>query len=421
MADILKLADQLWKGEARLEDHYPMAIQDDFVEISDNIAFVPSFGNVVVFRTDEGLVLIDTASFITAPSVHERIRQWSQDPVHTIIYSHGHVDHVMGVVNFEQDPIQKGKPIRVIAHENAAGRFDRYKLTAEFNAWINRRQFQVPQLQWPTSYRYPDETFRDTMSIEVGGLRFELNHAKGETDDGVWTWLPDLAVLCPGDLFIWTIPNAGNPQKVQRYAATWAVALRTMASLGAKTMLPGHGFPVMGDDRIQLACDETAEVLEALHSQTVEWMNKGVRLDEIIHRVKAPQHLLDRPYLRPIYDEPEFIIRNIWRLYGGWYDGNPANLKPAPESELARELADAAGGAITLAKRAQELAKAGDLRLASHLAEFAAQADPQSAEVHNIRAEVYEKRALHEDSLMARGIFTWAAGESRSAANDPDR
>jgi alkyl sulfatase BDS1-like metallo-beta-lactamase superfamily hydrolase len=186
-------------------------------------------------------------------------------------------------------------------------------------------------------------------------------------------------------------------------------------------MLPGHGFPVMGDDRIQLACDETAEVLEALHSQTVEWMNKGVRLDEIIHRVKAPQHLLDRPYLRPIYDEPEFIIRNIWRLYGGWYDGNPANLKPAPESELARELADAAGGAITLAKRAQELAKAGDLRLASHLAEFAAQADPQSAEVHNIRAEVYEKRALHEDSLMARGIFTWAAGESRSAANDPDR
>ena len=421
MADILKLADQLWKGEARLEDHYPMTIQDDFVEISDNIAFVPSFGNVVVFKTDEGLVLIDTSSFITAPSVHQRIRGWTQDPVHTIIYSHGHVDHVMGVVHFEQDPIQEGKPIRVIAHENAAGRFDRYKLTAEFNAWINRRQFQVPQLQWPTSYRYPDETFRDTMSIEVGGLRFELNHAKGETDDGVWTWLPDLAVLCPGDLFIWTIPNAGNPQKVQRYAATWAVALRTMASLGAKTMLPGHGFPVMGDDRIQLACDETAEVLEALHSQTVEWMNKGVRLDEIIHRVKAPQHLLDRPYLRPIYDEPEFIIRNIWRLYGGWYDGNPANLKPAPESELARELADAAGGAITLAKRAQELAKAGDLRLASHLAEFAAQADPQNAEVHNIRAEVYEKRALHEDSLMARGIFTWAAGESRSAANDPDR
>ena len=40
-------------------------------------------------------------------------------------------------------------------------------------------------------------------------------------------------------------------------------------------------------------------------------------------------------YLRAIYDEPEFIIHNIWRLYGGWYDGNPSRLKPAP---------DAAGG-----------------------------------------------------------------------------
>jgi len=24
------------------------------------------------------------------------------------------------------------------------------------------------------------------------------------------------------------------------------------------------------------------------------------------------------------YDDPEFVVHNIWRLYGGWYDGNPA-------------------------------------------------------------------------------------------------
>ena len=28
------------------------------------------------------------------------------------------------------------------------------------------------------------------------------------------------------------------------------------------------------------------------------------------------------------------IVRNIWRLYGGWYDGNPARLKPAPDEAL---------------------------------------------------------------------------------------
>lgn len=390
-----------------------MGGHDDFVEISPRVAFISSFGNVVAFKTDDGLVLIDTSSFLTATAVHERIRRWSQDPVHTIIYSHGHVDHVMGTAIFEDDEAQDGRGIRVIAHENTAARFDRYKLTAEFNAWINRRQFQVPGLQWPTEYRYPDETFRDSLNIEVGDMRFELNHVRGETDDGVWTWIEDLKLLCPGDSFIWTIPNAGNPQKVQRYAATWAEALREMAGLGAETMLPGHGFPIIGAERIAQACNESAEVLETLHTQTIELMNEGLRLDEIVHRVKAPAHLLERPYLRPIYDEPEFIIRNIWRLYGGWYDGNPAHLKPASDGELASEIADAAGGAMALAKRAEALSDEGKLRLASHLVEFAAQAAPDDDDIQAIRAAVYEARALHEDSLMARGVFTWAASESQ--------
>ena len=43
-------------------------------------------------------------------------------------------------------------------------------------------------------------------------------------------------MLLPGDLFIWVFPNAGNPQKVQRYPDDWAVALRKMAVLGLVTM-----------------------------------------------------------------------------------------------------------------------------------------------------------------------------------------
>src|SRR6202044_4030363 len=69
-----------------------------------------------------------------------------------------------------------------------------------------------------------------------------------------------------------------------------------------------------------------------------------------------PAGLESRPYLRPVYDEPEFVVRNVWRLYGGWWDGNPASLKPAPESALAAELAALAGGAAALADRALALA-----------------------------------------------------------------
>ena len=53
-------------------------------------------------------------------------------------------------------------------------------------------------------------------------------------------------------------------------------------------------------------------------------------------------------------------MRNVWRLYGGWYDGNPARLKPPPAAALAAEVAALAGGAGRLADRALALADAGD-------------------------------------------------------------
>jgi alkyl sulfatase BDS1-like metallo-beta-lactamase superfamily hydrolase len=298
-------------------------------------------------------------------------------------------------------------------------RFDRYKLTAGYNAVINQRQFQVPGLKWPLEYRYPDITYRSALTIDVGGVPIELHHARGETDDHTWTWIPSKRVLCSGDLFIWAAPNAGNPQKVQRYPIEWARALHVMAALGAEVLLPGHGVPVVGADRVKTALLDTAELLESLHDQTVAMMNDGARLDDIIHSVHAPAHLLDKPYLKPVYDEPEFVVRNTWRLYGGWYDGNPATLKPAPDAAVARELASLAGGAAALADRANVLLAAGDdasLRLAGNLAEIASLAAPDDAGVHAVRAAVFGKRAEVEASTMAKGVFAWAAAESSKAA-----
>ena len=219
-----------------------------------------------------------------------------------------------------------------------------------------------------------------------------------------------------GDLFIWATPNAGNPQKVQRYPLEWAAALRAMSELGAAILLPGHGVPVVGHDRVLEALTTTAELLESIVAQTLALMNAGAPLNDVIHAVEMPANLLARPYLRPVYDDPEFIVRNLWRQYGGWYDGDPASLKPARAHELATELAGLAGGAARLAERAEALLASGsgsDLRLAGHLAELAALAAPTDAGIHRVRAEVFAARAAIETSTMAKGIFGWAAAESR--------
>jgi alkyl sulfatase BDS1-like metallo-beta-lactamase superfamily hydrolase len=300
----------------------------------------------------------------------------------------------------------------VIAHTAIAERFARYQLTAGYSAVINQRQFKAPGLRWPTEYRLPDETYADRLAVDVGGERFELHHDRGETDDATWVWAPERRVLFAGDMFIWASPNCGNPQKVQRYARDWAIAFRKMIALEPDVLLPGHGLPIVGADRVRRALTEGAELLESLVEQTLALMNEGARLDDIVHTVRAPDHLLERPYLRAVYDEPEFVVRNLWRLYGGWYDGDPSHLKPAPADALARELAELAGGPARLAARAIEVAADGDLRLAGHLAELAAQAAPDDRGVHAARAEVFGARAREEASTMSKGIFSWAEHES---------
>jgi alkyl sulfatase BDS1-like metallo-beta-lactamase superfamily hydrolase len=412
MGAVLDLAERMWRGEVSTEERHPFTPLMVLEEIAPRTAFLSSFANVTALDTDEGLVLVDTGGWQLAPMVFGSIRAWSRKIVHSAVYTHGHIDHVFGIERFdaEADEAGRARP-RVIAHEATPARFDRYRLTRGYNACINRRQFGIIN-DWPAEYRYPDETFATARILDVGGVRLELVHARGETDDATWVWVPSRKLLCTGDLFIWAAPNAGNPQKAQRYARDWAAALRQMSALGAEVLSPGHGVPIVGAQRVKQALDDTAELLESLCEQTLTFMNQGARLDELLHAVRAPAHLLERPYLRPVYDEPEFVVRNLWRLYGGWWDGNPAHLKPAPDAEVARELAALSGGAARLAERASRLADGGDLRLACHLVELAAQAAPEDAAICRTRAEIYRRRAESESSLMARAIYR-AASEER--------
>jgi glyoxylase-like metal-dependent hydrolase (beta-lactamase superfamily II) len=442
-ADVLELADRLWRGEVSTADFHPVGNLGGLAEICDGVVFVPAFANVSAFRTPDGLVLVDTGSAFVAQAVHAELRRWSGERLNTAVYSHGHIDHVFGVPVWEAESAEQGWPApAVVAHEALPARFDRYIKTAGYNGIINQRQFGVPGLRWPVEYRYPDQTYRDSLRLDVGGRVFILRHEKGETDDGTVTWLADQRVLCSGDLFIWASPNAGNPQKVQRYPLEWAAALRRMVALEPEFLLPGHGLPIIGADRISRALTDTADLLDSIVEQTLAIMNAGGRLDDAIHGVVPPGDLMERPYLRPVYDEPEFIVHNVWRLYGGWWDGNPASLKPAPERALAAELASLAGGAAALADRALALLSAGSgdaegsgdagglgdagdvggadepaardarLRLAGHLAELAWLAAPADEGIGRVRHAVFTAKAAGATSTMSKGVFRWAATES---------
>lgn len=415
MSRLRTRSEALWTGAIPVDHQTIVSGFGPLEEVAPGLAFVESFANVTALATDDGVVLFDTGSPLTCATVHGFVRGWSAAPLAAAVYTHGHVDHAMGMGPWDAEAARAGRPRpRVLAHAAVRERFARYRLTAGWNTAINRRQFRIPGFQWPTEYRDPDETIADTgATLAIGGATIELHHARGETDDHVWAWLPAQRALVTGDLFIWASPNCGNPQKVQRYVREWADALDAMRACDAELLLPGHGPPIFGAARVASALADTAALLRSIHDQVVALMNEGRRLDDVVASVVVPDALLARPFLRPVYDDPQFVIRNVWRRYGGWWDGNPARLLPPRDAALAAEVAALAGGAAVLRERAEAAAARGDLALACQLAEWAlAAAEPAARPaIASARAAIYRARAERETSLMARAIFGGAADD----------
>lgn len=420
MGEILDLSERYWRGEIPPRDVWRPTGKSE--EVDAGVFFFHAWANVTAVRTEAGLVLVDTGSHAARARTFAAVRAVDPGPLHAAVYTHGHVDHACGLAPFLEEARAKGWPApAIVGHRNIAARFDRYRRTAPWNGLINSRQFSI-RAAWPTDYDYPTVVYDAAHLLEAGTTRLELSHARGETDDHTWLWWPARRLLFTGDLFLWVAPNAGNPQKVERYAAEWARALRAMAGHGAEMLIPGHGVPILGAARVRQALEDTAEWLETLERETVMRMNAGLALDQIVAEVQPPAHLADRPYLQAVYDEPEYVVRNIWRLYGGWWDGQPAHLKPAREAEIGLEVAALAGGAEALAARALAVAEGGRHALACHLVDWAAAADGESARVHAARARIYEARARISDALMTRGIFDSTARESATrAARSPEQ
>lgn len=434
MADLLELSARIIdSGHA---DQPVNRTTNELSEVADGLAMVESFSHSVVVDTGDGLIAFDASGAHTGRQVRDAITSWRDQPVRHLVYTHGHADHVGGSTFFADD-----HPV-VIGHQNVAKRIDRYAFTNNWNLIINARQFGgvsgdlnlnvggeagqpggdagLSIAANPNARRFlPAGTLRPDREVGlfdrmvIGDHEVEFHHARGETDDHLWSFFPEQKWVMTGDFLIWNFPNAGNPQKVQRYPIEWAAALRAMIAKEPELLLPAHGLPIAGKERIARVLDDVATALEQLVAQVVAMMNAGETLDTIVHTVEVPADTLAKPYLRPFYDEPEFVVRGVWRQFGGWWDGAASRLKPSPDAQVATAIAELAGGADVLLRRAEQAASDGDLRLACHFADLAGWAAPDDPTIHTGRAAIYLQRRKSEPSLMSKGIYAAAARESQ--------
>jgi glyoxylase-like metal-dependent hydrolase (beta-lactamase superfamily II) len=113
--ETLELADRLWRGEVPGSEYHPVGHRGGLAEICDGVAFVPSFGNVSAFATEDGLVLVDTGISFAARAVHSELRRWNGQRLNTAVYSHGNIDHVCGLPPWDAEAADRSWPAPVVA------------------------------------------------------------------------------------------------------------------------------------------------------------------------------------------------------------------------------------------------------------------------------------------------------------------
>jgi glyoxylase-like metal-dependent hydrolase (beta-lactamase superfamily II) len=390
----------------------------DPAEVAPDVFMHPAFVNTYALRTSEGLVLIDPGFTHTSGGVHEAVRRWSDGPIRTAVYTHGHADHAFGLRAF----LDAGDRPDIVAQERCRDRFHRYGLMHGLNGRINQRQFALPQPLFPNRFDWPTLLVRDRLIQRLGDVTVEYTAAQGETDDALWVWVPERRYLFTGDLVIWQAPNCGNPQKVQRYPEEWANALEAMAGCDAEWLFPGHGLAVRGRAAVRAVLTDGARYLRVIVDEVRRRMNAGETAEEIFHAVEPDPELATRPYLQATYDHPKFIVRNLLRLWGGWWNGNAAELLPATPRRQAEEIVGLAGGVEAVIARGRALLDAGDAVTAAHVAEWATRAVPADRAAQALKRDVYARRLDEAEALMARGIFRAAMHDAeRALGEEPTR
>ncbi len=175
----------------------------------------------------------------------------------------------------------------------------------------------------------PTHTFSDQLKLKIAGVDIELVHAPGETNDQIFVWLPQQRVLLPGDNIYKAFPNLytirGTPY---RDVSQWVDSLDKMRQRQPQFLVPSHTRPIVGAEQVDATLQVYRDAIQFVHDQTVRYMNKGLTPDQIVERVRLPEHLASHPYLQEFYGKVDWSVRSIFGGYMGWFDGNSSTLLP---------------------------------------------------------------------------------------------
>ncbi|MDG9929732.1 MULTISPECIES: alkyl sulfatase dimerization domain-containing protein [unclassified Pseudomonas] len=409
--------------------------------IADNVwsAVGWNLANSVMIEAPEGLIIVDTGeSAEQSRKVLAEFRKISDKPIKAIVYTHFHPDHINGVKGFVSEEQVKSGEVQIYAQESLldnvvaqgalVGPILSMRSGYSFGAALPDSDKQQMNAglgplahEGASTFIAPTITFKDKLDTTIAGLPVQFLHVPSEAPDEIVLYLPDNRVLISAEVTQGpTLPNIHTLRGTKfRDPVVWVDSLDKLRAFQADYMVPLHGQPVSGKDKVEEVLRMTRDAIAYIHDQTVRWMNKGLTPDELVEKVQLPPHLAGyTPYLREYYGTVKHSVRQIYQGYLGWFQGDPVDLDPIPPKDKAERLIALMGGREKVLLAAGEAYLKGDYQWAAELSGYAIRVDHGDKLARDIKARSFRKLGYASMNINWRNWYLMSAMELEGKLDD---
>lgn len=184
--------------------------------------------NVGLVIGNDAAALIDSGgSYVEGSALLEAVRSITDKPLHYVINTHMHPDHIFGNVAFRETAAQ------IVGHQNLPAALE---ARGEFYLQSYRRQIG-DELMQGVEIVPPVLLVKDKMELDLGNRRLKLRAWEAaHTDNDLTIFDTASGILFAGDLvFLGHLPTLDGS------LLGWMRQLDELAAIPASAVVPGHG------------------------------------------------------------------------------------------------------------------------------------------------------------------------------------
>lgn len=394
--------------------------------------------NSTFIKGDTGWIVFDVlTSKETAAAALKLVNEHlGARPVVAVVYSHSHGDHFGGIRGMvAESDVADGKveiiaPLGFMDHtvsENiAAGNAMNRRLHYQYGAFLAKSPYgHVDQAIGKGVSRGtiglipPTKIIKgDIEEMVIDGIRIIFQNTPGtEAPAEMNAYFPQWKAFWAAENISATIHNIYTLRgALVRDALEWTKQInKALYMFGKKSevMFSSHNWPRWGNERIQEVMRAQRDAYAHLNNGVLNLANQGVTVNQVHNQYKVPESLQQQWSVRSYHGSVEHNSRAVIDRYLGWWDGNPVNLIPLSPSESAPLFVEMMGGSKKILRKAKNLYKQGDYRLAQEILNKLVFSEPSNEKAKALLADTFEQIGYQQESSSVRNSFLAAALELR--------